>query len=55
MKETEAFEVVEIESGRVVHRVDLRGQSPRQIEKIERGLVARVDLDRFCVREAPPR
>lgn len=47
-----ALEVVEIETSKVVHTVDVRGQSDRGIERIMRGMLINMDRDRFFVREA---
>jgi hypothetical protein len=43
------LKVVEIKSGRVVHRVDVSDTSERSIEKVEDGLLINLDHDRFYV------
>jgi hypothetical protein len=46
-----AFEVVDLKTKEVVHKVDLSGEkSESTIERVERGLLMRTDLDRFFVR-----
>lgn len=48
---TIALQVVEIATDKVVHTVDVRGQSERTIERIMRGMLINMDRDRFFVRE----
>lgn len=48
---TITLEVVEIETDKVVHTVDVRGQSERGVERILRGMLINMDRDRFFVRE----
>jgi hypothetical protein len=50
-KPIEAFEVIEIATGKVVHVVELHGKSPSQIAKVEMGLMRNMDLERFSVRD----
>ena len=45
------FEVVEMKTGEVTHTVWCGDASESQRERVERGLLMRVDMDRFFVRE----
>jgi DnaJ-class molecular chaperone len=45
--------VVEIATGKAVHVVAIHdGASDRYVEKVEMGLLRRIDLDRFCVEDS---
>lgn len=44
--------VVEIETGKEVHRVDVTKHGERAREKVERGMLMRIDRERFFVGEA---
>lgn len=50
MSEKRVLQVVDGETGQVVHSVDVSGRSDRAVEKIERGMLRNMD-DRFFVRE----
>ena len=46
----DAIEVVEIVSGKVVHSVDTRGKSDRDVERAMAGMLINIDRSRFLVR-----
>lgn len=54
--ETTRLDVTEIETGEVVHSVDVRGRSEREIERILMGMLVNADSDRYFIAEAttPP-
>lgn len=43
------LQIVEHESGEVVHRSDVSDRTEPQIDKIESGYLSKTDLDRFSV------
>lgn len=46
------LEVVEIETGEVVHKVEVTGKSERNIERCEMGMLRNMDTERFFVRDS---
>lgn len=46
--------VIELETGKTIHEVDVAGKSPRQIEKVMSGMLRNMDTERFAVSEKPP-
>ena len=46
-----AIEVVHIETGNVVHRVDCRNRSQSAVDKVEKGMLINMDRDRFFTRQ----
>jgi hypothetical protein len=44
---TAHIEVIEIESSEVIQTIDVSGLSPRRVEKVERGLLMAMDLERY--------
>lgn len=42
--------VVELETGKEVRAIDVTGQSDRNIELVERGLLRNMNLDKFGVK-----
>lgn len=48
MKKRELL-VKSLETDEVVHRIDVTDKSDRQVEKVEMGLLHKVDLERFYV------
>ena len=47
----QGYEITDRETGEVVHFVDCTGKSARQMDRIEMGLLNRVDLSKHFVRE----
>lgn len=45
------FEIVDLKTCEVVQTVDVTGKSERDRDRIERGMLMRVDRERFFVRE----
>jgi len=48
--ETIALEVVDIETGDVAHTVDVKGKSENHVDRVERGMLMQMDVERFFVR-----
>lgn len=46
-----AVQVIEWDTGEVVHTVDTTGKSERMVEKVMLGMLTNMDRDRFGVRE----
>jgi hypothetical protein len=44
---TAHIEVIEIESSEIIRTIDVSGLSPRRVEKVERGLLMAMDLERY--------
>lgn len=51
MSERQYIEVVEIESGEVVQKIDVTGKGERAIERTMRGLLRQMDTERFYAKE----
>lgn len=48
------MEVVELSTGKVIHRVDVTSKSERERERVLMGMLRNMDTDRYSVREPPP-
>lgn len=46
-----AIEVINMESGEVVHFIDVTGKSDRHVERAMDGMLRQMDLDRYSVRD----
>jgi hypothetical protein len=46
-------QVIEIATGKVVHEVDVRDMSDRQIERVMSGMLINMDTERFHLKEVP--
>lgn len=44
------IEIVDYDTGEVVHRVDVSGKSERAVDKIERGIVRNINTDNYYTR-----
>ena len=53
MKERK-LEIVSLETREVVEAIDVTGKSESMVERVERGLLMKVDTDRFFVRDTGP-
>lgn len=51
LKRTTRLEVVEIATDKVVHTVDVSGQSERNIARVMHGMLTNMNRERFFVRE----
>lgn len=45
------LDVTEIETGEVVHSIDVQGKSERAIERVLMGMLTQIDTDRYFVAE----
>jgi hypothetical protein len=52
--EKKYIEVVSIETGEVVNRVDVTGKTERYIDKCLCGMLINLDRENYCLREPKP-
>jgi len=49
---TRSIEVVELGTGKIVHRMNVDGKSPSQLDRVEMGILRQMDLDRYSIRRS---